>query len=156
MSLIRALHPMLHTWLNSSSGSLSSYLTTKINIHNPVRYVVTILDLLLIRVLSTDPVFGPSRMVYFPTLSSDMQISLLILIVAWYQSVERKRRNHILNYSTLNQSTLFWLTMSRMLLMINFQLLATNILLILSSTSIKPTLSIWLQWGYPRSSQVLC
>ena len=57
------------------------------------------MDLLLIRVLLTDPVFGPRSMVYLTDLSSAILIALRNIIAVWHKSVGRQ----IMNPSTLNQ-----------------------------------------------------
>ena len=54
---------------------------------NPTIYLVTILDLLLINVLLTDPGFGPRNMAYSHVISYNTIIDLHITKVIWYQSV---------------------------------------------------------------------
>ena len=71
------------------------------------RFLATMLDLPLIRVLYNDTEIGPMRMVYLPVISYNMTIELRILITVRYQTMGGQICNPILNPSTLNPSTLF-------------------------------------------------
>ena len=56
---------------------------------NPTIYLVTMMDLLLIKVLSNDPRFVPRDMAYLHVLSYNMLTALPIPTVIWYQTVQR-------------------------------------------------------------------
>ena len=54
---------------------------------NPTIYLVTMLDLIIIKVLLTDPGFGPGNMAYLHVLSYGTITYLKITTVIWYLSV---------------------------------------------------------------------